>query len=139
MYARRDLDVEVVRTREDDTITSHIQDLEELISRMKEEMDHSLIVTHNLMTRKTEMEEELKNAHAEHEEEIDALQDKFDDLMFQLEEAEEKLDNGENLQEDHSYEEFINQDHNYEEDDEDIQSDAGVADISMIDLDSNEE
>ncbi|KAI5013217.1 hypothetical protein ZWY2020_028171 [Hordeum vulgare] len=82
MYARHDFDGEVVRTWEDDTITSHIQYLEVLISGLKEEMDHKLISTHNLMTRKAELEEELWYTRAEYEEEIDVLHDKFDDLKL---------------------------------------------------------
>ncbi|KAI5016140.1 hypothetical protein ZWY2020_005991 [Hordeum vulgare] len=82
MYVHRGLDGEVVRTREDDTIASHIHDVEELISMLNEEMDHSLFTTHNLMTRKAKLEEELQGARTKHQEEIDALQYKFVDLKL---------------------------------------------------------
>ena len=59
MYARRDANGEVVRTLEDETIASHIQDMEEHIRRMEVELDHNLIFTKNLMTRKAELEEDL--------------------------------------------------------------------------------
>jgi hypothetical protein len=126
MYARRDANGEVVRTLEDETIASHIQDLEVHIRRMEVEMNHSLIVTKNLMTRKAELEEELQDTRFEHEEEIEVLQDKYDDLKLQLEEAEEKLDEGGNIQEDHSYGAYVSQDRDQDDElgDDDTESDA---------------
>ncbi|KAI4973453.1 hypothetical protein ZWY2020_035714 [Hordeum vulgare] len=120
MYGRGDSNGEVVLLREEDTITSHIEDLEELIVMMKEEMDHSLITTHNLIPRKADLEEELQDPPIEHEEEINVLQEKFDDLRLQLDEAKEKIDNKENLQDDHSYGGYVSQEWDYEDDDEDI-------------------
>ena len=97
MYGHRDADGDVVRTLEDETIASHIQDMEEHICMMELELSDNMVVIKNLMTCKAELEEELQDARIEHEGELDALQEKIDDLKLELEEAEEKLDEGENI------------------------------------------
>ena len=96
-----------MRTLEDETIASHIQDMEEHIRMMELELSDNMVVIKNLMTRKADLEEELQDARIEHEGELDALQEKIDDLKLELEEAEEKLDEGENIQEDHSYGAYV--------------------------------
>jgi hypothetical protein len=125
----------------DETIASHIQDMEEHIRRMEVELDHNWIVTKNLMTRKAELEEERLDARIEHEGEIDALQEKIDDLKLQLEEAEEKLDEGEDIQEDHPYGAYVSQDKDQDDEleDDDIESDARTPDVNMVDWSSSNE
>ena len=98
MCGRRDDKGEIVRTMEDDSIASYIQDLKEHIRRMENEMYCSMRTTKKLMTLKTKLEEELKEAHNEHEEEISVLLEKYEDMKTKLEVAEEKLDQGENIQ-----------------------------------------
>ena len=98
MYGRRDANGDVVHTLEDETIASHIQDMEEHIRMMELELSNNMVIIKNFMTRKAELEEELQDARIEHEGELDALQEKIDDLKLELEEAEEKMDEGENIQ-----------------------------------------
>ena len=64
---------------------------------MELELSNNMVIIKNFMTRKAELEEELQDARIEHEGELDALQEKIDDLKLELEEAEEKLDEGENI------------------------------------------
>ena len=141
MYGRRDTNGDVVRTLEDETIASHIQDMEDHIRMMELELSDNMIVIKNLMTRKADLEEELQDARIEHEGELDALQEKIDDLKLELEEAEEKLDEGENIQEDHSYGAYVSQerDQNDELGDDDTESDARTPDVDMVDWSSSDE
>ena len=98
-----------MHTLEDETIASHIQDMEEHIHMIELELSDNMVVIKNLMIRKAELEEELPDARIKHEGELDALQEKIDDLKLELEEAEEKLDEGENIQEDHLYGAYVSQ------------------------------
>ena len=84
------------------------------------------------MTRKTELEDELKEAHDGHEEEIRELLEKHEDLKKKLEEAEEKLDQGENIQEDNSDGCFISQDDDYED------TDDGEAGVDLMESSTDE-
>ena len=141
MYGRRDAKGDVVRTLEDETIASHIQDMEDHIRMMELELSDNMIVIKNLMTRKADLEEELQDARIEHEGELDALQEKIDDLKLELEEAEEKLDEGENIQEDHSYGDYVSQDKDQDDElgDDDTDSDATTPDVNMVDRSSSDE
>ena len=130
-----------MRTLEDETIASHIQDMEDHIRMMELELFDNMIVIKNIMTRKADLEEELQDARIEHEGELDALQKKTDDLKLELEEAEEKLDEGENIQEDHSYGAYVSQDKDQGDElgDDDTDSDARTPDVNMVDWSSSDE
>ena len=130
-----------MRTLEDETIASHIQDMEDHIRMMELELSDNMIVIKNLMTRKADLEEELQDARIEHEGELDALQEKIDDLKLELEEAEEKLDEGENIQEDHSYGAYVSQDKDQGDElrGDDTDSDARTPDVNMVDWSSSDE
>lgn len=132
MCGRRDHQGEIVRTRDDDTTASYIQDLEEHIRKLENQMHRGMKNTRKLMTRKTELEDELKEAHDGHEEEIRVLLEKYEDLKKKLEEAEEKLDQGENIQEDNSDGCFISQDDDYED------TDDGEAGVDLMESSTDE-
>ena len=141
MYGRHDANGDVVRTLEDETIASHIQDMEEHTRMMELERSDNMFVIKNLMTRKAELEEELQDTRIEHEGELDALHKKIDDLKLALEEAGETLNEGENIQEDHSYGDYVSQDKDQDDElgDDDTDSDARTPDVNMVDWSSSDE
>ena len=93
----RDQNGEIVRTIEDDTIASYVQDLEEHIRNLEKVMHRGMRTSRKLTIRSTELEEELKETREEYEDEICMLLKKHEEVKLLLEEAEEKLDHGENL------------------------------------------
>lgn len=115
---RRDRYGEVVRTREDESIASYIQDQEQHIRRMENQMYDSLKNTRKLITRNIELEDEIKATRDGYEEEISVLLERNEKLKKKLERAEEKLDQGENLHNDDSDAAFISNDADYEDDDD---------------------
>ena len=72
---------------------------------------------------------------------MDALLEMIDYLKLELEEAEEKLDEGENIQEDHSYGDYVSQDKDQDDElgDDDTDSDARTPDVNMVDWSSSDE
>ena len=123
MCGRRDQKGNVVRTRDDDTTASYIQDLEEHIRRLENQMYHSMKNIKKLITRNIELEDELKATQDGYEEEISVLLEKYEDIKDKLEKAEEKLDDGENIQMDDPDGALISQGEDYEDtvdDDDDM-------------------
>ena len=111
---RRDQHGEIVRTVEDDTIASYIQDLEEHIRSLEKVMHRGMKTSRKLAIRKEELEEELKETREGYEDEINTLLKKHEEVKLLLEEAEEKLDHGENIQSDNSNGDYVGQDKDYE-------------------------
>ena len=111
---RRDHHGEIVRTVEDDTISSYIQDLEEHIRSLEKVMHRGMKTSRKLAIRQEELEEELKETHEGYEDEINTLLKKHEEVKLLLEEAEEKHDHGENIQDDNSDGDFVSQDKDHE-------------------------
>jgi len=123
MYGRRDHTGEFVRTVEDTSVASHIQDLGEHVQLVEEEMLHGMDIIE-------ELEEEIKRVREEYEEQINTLQERNEELKLMLEEAEEQLDQGENLQEDDSDGGYVSQDKDYESEKDERGNDAEMIDSS---------
>ena len=85
MCGRRDQQGNMIRTRYDDTIASHIQEQDEQIRRLENRMHRDLRNTRKLMTRILELEDELKAAHEGHEEEMSLQLERYEDLKKKLE------------------------------------------------------
>ena len=111
---RRDQNGEIVCTIEDDTIASYVQDLEEHIRNLEKVMHRGMRTSRKLTIRNTELEEELKETREEYEDEINTLLKKHEEVKLLLEEAEEKLDHGENLQNEISDGCYVSQDKDYD-------------------------
>ena len=112
---RRDQDGEIVRTVEDDTVASYVQDLEEHIRSLEKIMCRGMRTSRKLINRNIELEDELKETREEYEDEIHTLLKKHEEVKLLLEEAEEKLDQGEDLQNDISDGCYVSQDKDYDD------------------------
>ena len=62
-----------------------------------DELHYKVITNNNLRTSKAQLEEQKEEDDTNHEMELMKLQDKLDEVKVQLEEAEEKLDDGERI------------------------------------------
>ncbi|XBI55176.1 hypothetical protein VPH35_037048 [Triticum aestivum] len=81
---RRDEQWEMISTRRVRSIAAFIQELNQHIRRQENQMCASMIDLKKAMTRKTELEEELKSTRDGYEEEITILVEKNDDLTRKL-------------------------------------------------------
>ena len=81
---RRDEQWEMISTRKDRSIAAFIQELNQHIRRQENQMCADMIDLKKVMTRITELEEELKDTREDYEEEIVVLVEKNGDLTQKL-------------------------------------------------------
>ena len=81
---RRDEQWDMISTRKDMSIAAFIQELNQHIHRQENQMCASMIDLKKVMTRNTELEEELKSTRDRYDEEITILVEKNDDLIRKL-------------------------------------------------------
>ena len=82
---RRDEQWEMIRTRKDGSIAAYIQEMNQHIRRYENQMCTLMLQTKMVMTRNTELEEELKSTRDGYEEEIAILLEQNEDLKKKLE------------------------------------------------------
>ena len=74
----------MISTRKDRSVAAFIQELNQHIRRQENQMSAGMIDLKKVMTRITELEEELKATREDYEEEIAVLVEKNDDLTRKL-------------------------------------------------------
>src|SRR5215216_1767222 len=75
----------MIRTRKDGSIAAYIQEMNQHIRRYENQMCTLMLQTKMVMTRNTDLEEELKSTRDGYEEEIATLLEKNEDLKKKLE------------------------------------------------------
>jgi hypothetical protein len=86
-----------------------------------DELHYKVITNNNLRTSKAQLEEQKEEDDTNHEMELMKLQDKLDEVKVQLEEAEEKLDDGERIRD--SLDCYLSEENDQEYSDDDEVSD----------------
>ena len=94
MVSRRTADGEIVRTRNDDSIFSFVQDLEVHIRTLEIQTRRSTKTIKKLMFREVELEDDLREARYEHEDEVKDLLERIKNLKLYIATLEEKMDQG---------------------------------------------
>ena len=97
MISRRTADGETIRTIDDDSIHSYVQDLEAHIRALEIQMRKSLKTVQKLHLREIELEDATREAHYEHEDEVKDFMERLEDRKKYIATLEEKMDLGEDL------------------------------------------
>ena len=96
MISRRTVDGEIIRTIDDDSVRSYVQDLEAHIRALEIQMRRSLKTVQKLHLREIELEDAAHEAHYEHEDEVKDFTERRKDRKKYIT-LEEKMDLGEDL------------------------------------------
>ena len=115
MVSRKTADGEIVRTRNDDSILSFVQDLEVHIRTLEIQTRRSTKTAKKLMTREVELEDDFREARYEHEDEVKDLLERIKNLKLYIATLEEKMDQGEDLHPNDVNGPFLSNDDDYEE------------------------
>ena len=97
MISHRTTDGEIIRTIDDDSVRSYVQDLEAHIRALEIQMRRSLKTVQKLHLREIELEDAAREAHYEHEDEVKDFMERVDKLKIDVAALEEKMDLGEDL------------------------------------------
>lgn len=97
MVSRRARNGDIIRTIEDDSTLSYIQDLECLLRKREIQTRRNSKTHRKLLFRELELEEKARADFLGHEEEITDFMEIVDDLKMKLAAIEEKMDLGEDL------------------------------------------
>nr|XP_020181886.1 sulfated surface glycoprotein 185-like [Aegilops tauschii subsp. strangulata] len=97
MISRRARNGDIIRTVEDDSILSYVQDLESLIRNREIQTRRNSKVHRRLLFRELELEEKARADFLEHEEEVKDFMDRIEDRDKYIATLEEKMDLGEDL------------------------------------------
>ena len=97
MISRRTADGEIIRTIDDDSVRSYVQDLEAHIRALEIQMPRSLKTVQKLHLRDIELEDVAHEAHYEHEDEVKDFMERLEDRKKYIATLEEKMDLGEDL------------------------------------------
>ena len=97
MISRRTADGEIIRTIDDDSVRSYVQDLEAHIKALEIQMRRSLKTVQKLDLREIELEDAAREAHYEHEDEVKDFMESLEDWKKYIATLEEKMDLGEDL------------------------------------------
>src|SRR4051812_11804678 len=97
MISRRTADGEIIRTIDDDSVHSYVQDLEAHIRTLEIQMRRSLKTDQKMHLREIDLEDATREAHYEHEEEIKDFMDRLKERDNYIATLQEKMDLGEEL------------------------------------------
>jgi hypothetical protein len=97
MISRRIANGDIVRTLDDDSILSYVQDLETHIRNLEVQTRRSSKIFRKLIFRELELEDKAREDFDEHEEEVKDFLERIKDLKTYIATMEEKMDLGEDL------------------------------------------
>ena len=97
MISRRTADGQLIRTIDDDSVRSYVQDLEAHIRALEIQMRRSLKTVQKLHLHEIELEDAAHEAQYEHEEEVKDFMDRIEVRDKYIATLEEKIDLGEDL------------------------------------------
>ena len=115
MISRRARNGDIIRTVEDDSILSYVQDLERLLRNQEIQMRRSSKVHRRLLFRELELEEKARANFLEHEEEVKDFMDTIEDRDKYIATLEEKMDLAEDLFPNGDDGPLVSNDQDYEE------------------------
>lgn len=115
MISRRTADGEIVRTVNDDSILSFVQDLEAHIRTLEVQMRRSTKTFRKQLFRELDLEDKAHEDHEEHEEEVKDLLERIQNLKTYVATLEEKMDLGEDLYPTGADGPLVSNDEDYEE------------------------
>ena len=115
MISRRARNGDIIRTVEDDSILSYVQDLESLIRNREIQTRRNSKVHRRLLFRELELEEKARADFLEHEEEVKDFMERIEVRDKYIATLEEKIDLGEDLFPSGDDGPLISNDQDYEE------------------------
>ena len=97
MISHRDRNGDIMRTVDDDSILSYVQDLETHIRNLDVQTRRNSKIFRRLIFRELELEDKAREDPDEHEEEVKNLLERIQNLKTYIATMEEKMDLGEDL------------------------------------------